>query len=94
MKLNAEIAEIFVFCDVTLKGHGSVAYIRELFSCDTSFFMSKTRVVPFKKITLPRFELLGAFTAVRLANYFNGLFRIVNDNFLLFQWFSNCPALD
>lgn len=36
-KLYPETAQIFVFCDASLKGYGLVAYICYPFSCETLF---------------------------------------------------------
>ena len=84
-KLDFGKLQIFIFCDASLKGYGSVAYICDPISCETAFIMSKTRVAPLKKITLPRLELLGALTAARMASYLRELFKMPGKNIFCFS---------
>ena len=99
-KLDFEKFQLCVLCDVRLKWYGSVANIRDPFSCETAFIMSKTRVAPLKKIFLPRLELLGVQTVARMANYLGELFKITGKKFfvlvilkLFFIWFREVPAV-
>ncbi|GFR10468.1 transposable element Tcb2 transposase [Trichonephila clavata] len=71
---------LHIFCDASESAYGTVAYFRY---CDknsdikTNFIVSKTRVAPLKKLSLPRLELMGAIVAARLYKYLSELFRDV-----------------
>ena len=61
--------EIHGFGDASEKGYGAVVYCRVPSSegnYQVSLVMSKGKVAPMKKITLPRLELLGALLCARL----------------------------
>ena len=53
--------EIHTFRDASEKAYGAIIYLRSIIdgSIHTNLVTSKTRVVPTKKTTLPRLELLG-----------------------------------
>ena len=62
--------QLHIFCDASEAAFGCVAYIRFSYkggghSC--SFVMSKSRLAPIKRITLPRLELNAARAGARLA---------------------------
>ena len=63
-----EGVELHAFCDASERGYGTAVYLR--FSCkgsfSTSLIMSRARVAPVKRVTLPRLELLGALLAARV----------------------------
>ena len=60
--------QLHIFCDASEKAFAAVAYVRVeiegIVSCH--ILLSKSRVAPLKKLTLPRLELQGAVLAVRL----------------------------
>ncbi|XP_015926265.2 uncharacterized protein [Parasteatoda tepidariorum] len=73
---NASFSEIsniqlHCFCDSSMKAYGAVIYLRYITSNEikTSFVISKSRVSPLKKMTLPRLELMGAVIGSRLTKY-------------------------
>ncbi|GBO26249.1 hypothetical protein AVEN_107520-1 [Araneus ventricosus] len=68
--------EVHVFADSSTKAFGVMAYIRHKRTFEVQFVLSKTRVAPVKKLTLPCLELLGALIAARIAGYLKSLLRI------------------
>ena len=63
--------QLHIFCDASELAYGSVAYLRFTMKegdhiC--SFVMSKSRLEPIKKITLPRLELNAAVSGARLSH--------------------------
>ena len=68
---NPNDIEIHAFSDASMQGYCSVIYLRvrdQFGNFHTKFFISKTRIAPLKKLTLPRLELLGALLSVRLVD--------------------------
>ncbi|XP_006815371.1 uncharacterized protein LOC102809679 [Saccoglossus kowalevskii] len=66
--------EMHLFSDACLLGYGQCSYLRLLdnqgnVSC--SLVMAKSRVVPVKPITIPRLELMAAFTSVLDSEFLN-----------------------
>ena len=58
---------LHVFTDSSEKAYGACAYI---FGPNQAMLvMSKKRIAPAKKITLPKLELMGTLVGVRLANH-------------------------
>ncbi|XP_035220777.1 uncharacterized protein LOC118193755 [Stegodyphus dumicola] len=70
-KGNLSNIQLHCFTDSSQKGYGAVVYLRynENELTKTSFVMSKARVAPIKRVTLPRLELLGAVIGARLITY-------------------------
>ena len=68
-EMGPQSIEIHTFCDASLQGYCTVIYLRvkdKLGNFHVKFLMSKSRIAPLKKLTLPRLELLAALLAVRL----------------------------
>jgi hypothetical protein len=59
--------KLHVFCDASMSSYGAVAYISRGF--ETTLMMSKNRVAPLKKLTIPRLELMAAVTGARLCQH-------------------------
>ncbi|GBM68006.1 hypothetical protein AVEN_102743-1 [Araneus ventricosus] len=59
--IDTEDMILIAFADASIKGCGSVAYFQNPTTLETSFAISKSRVAPLKKLTLPRLE----FTTMR-----------------------------
>ncbi|GIY70400.1 reverse transcriptase [Caerostris darwini] len=69
--------EIHIFSDASIVAYGAVAYFRYVNlrrEVGTSFVMSKSRISPLKKLSLPRLELMGALIAARLWKYLSKVF--------------------
>ena len=74
---NNELAELHVFGDASEAAYGAVAYVRVKEGqgdAKIRILCAKTRVAPspWKKVSLPRLELLGALLAARLASTITG----------------------
>jgi hypothetical protein len=57
------------FCDFSEKAYGACLYLRSVNKqreVTTKLLCSKSRVVPVKKVTLPRLELCGALLLAQL----------------------------
>jgi len=63
---------VHVFCDASERAYGAALYIRTTKDNETLIrsACSKNRLVPVKRITLPRLELLAALVGARLLHYF------------------------
>ena len=69
---DIERIEIHGFGDASLKAYGAAVYIRIVSTkggINTKLVMSKTRVAPLKRITLPRIELLASVINARLVSF-------------------------
>ncbi|GIY99752.1 reverse transcriptase [Caerostris extrusa] len=69
--------EVHIFSDASIVAYGAVAYFRYVNlrgEVGTSFVMSKSRISPLKKLSLPRLELMGAIIAARLWKYLSKVF--------------------
>ena len=73
--------EIHTFGDASESGFGACVYFKSVHEGEVKVFlvMSKNRVAPIKKVTLPRLELLAALLAARLTIYVMKALRLAND---------------
>ena len=68
---NPLVFELHGFSDASCKAYAAVVYLRTVYmygGCDIQLVASKTRVMPVKKQSIPRLELLGAVILARLVN--------------------------
>ena len=67
---NLKSAELHCFRDASEKAYAASIYVRSIYEdgrIDAKLTALKTKVVPLKKKSIPRLELLGATILVRLA---------------------------
>ncbi|XP_054628394.1 uncharacterized protein LOC129179316 [Dunckerocampus dactyliophorus] len=87
---------LHVFSDASEKAYGAVAYLQGLTAegiAVTRLVMSKSRVAPIKKLTLPRLELMAALIAARMGsnlqramNLHPKQIRMWSDSMIAIQW--------
>ena len=92
--------ELHCFSDASISAYGAVVYCRTIGPngfC-TGFIMSKNRVAPIKRVTLPRLELLGIVIGARLTKFVSETFnrpptRIVcwSDSQVALHWIKKAP---
>ncbi|GFU47605.1 DUF1758 domain-containing protein [Trichonephila clavipes] len=75
---SSALTTLRVFSDTSLASFGAVAYLRNKIAdnnFNTRFVISKSRVAPIKKITLPSLELRCAVIAAKLVKHFKRIFK-------------------
>ena len=98
--IGSEVNEVELhgFCDATEQAYAAVLYLRSVYSdghANTHLIVSKARVSPTKKQTMPRLELLGALILSRLVNTVSPLIpQIKNiycwtDSMTVLHWIKN-----
>ncbi|XP_054724892.1 uncharacterized protein LOC129235212 [Uloborus diversus] len=95
-----EKAEVHVFCDASLRAYGAVVYFKfrnKYGKYKVPFVLSKSRVAPLKKLTLPRLELMALVIGSRLGSYLKTVFvdMIQNimywtDSLIVLYWVKGC----
>lgn len=75
---SGEGVELHAFADASPKGYGAAVYmrVRQASATSVSLVMSKGRVAPLKRLTLPRLELLGCLMAARLVQFVRRALRL------------------
>ena len=87
---------LHIFVDASTKAYGTVAYVTSI--SHTSMVMSKSRVAPLKKLTLPQLELMAAVTGARLASYLSNHLKVTktvfwSDSQIVIYWLSSQKEL-
>ena len=87
---------LHIFVDASVKAYGAIAYVTS--GPHTTIVMSKSRVAPLKKLTLPQLELMSAVTGARLASFLHNqlnVSRIVywSDSQIVIHWLSSTKEL-
>ena len=89
-------ATLRVFVDASIKAYGTVAYLTS--GPYTTMVMSKSRVAPLKRLTLPQLELMAAVVGARLASYLRNQLKITHtvywsDSQIVIHWLSSTKEL-
>ncbi len=92
----SNVLEIHAFGDASMRGYGAVVYCRV--PCveggfQVSLVMSKGKVAPLKKITLPRLELLGALLCARLVTFVLKALKLSSNTATVSCWTDSMIAL-
>ncbi|XP_036147416.1 uncharacterized protein LOC118647173 [Monomorium pharaonis] len=95
--------EIHGFCDASKVGYGACLYVRSQNNKNNILVRlcsAKTRVAPLKDTTIPRLELCGALTLVRLFREISKTFhftpnRIIfwSDSMIVLHWIRKSPSV-
>ncbi|XP_036142116.1 uncharacterized protein LOC118645350 [Monomorium pharaonis] len=97
---NPTQVELHGFCDASQRGYGACLYIRSYNSHQvrTRLACAKSRVAPVKSSTIPRLELCGALTLVRLykevhTNFNLEINRVIfwSDSSIVLHWIKKNP---
>ena len=92
-----------VFCDASELAYGVVVYLKTSVNNEqdeaSPLVISKARVAPLKKLTVPRLELMGALLAARLVNYVKTALKIPDvtyncytDSKVVLSWIKSEPS--
>ena len=87
LDFNATSVQLHGFSDASEDAYAGVIYIRYTDSCGhvhLSLVMSKTKVSPIKRLTIPRLELCGALLLSKLLCHVQEVLSITLDN--VFGW--------
>ncbi|KMQ82315.1 integrase core domain protein, partial [Lasius niger] len=100
-KINIENIQLHCFVDASEKAYGAVVYFRyhHKNALQSRMVVSKSRVAPLKKLSLPRLELMAALIGVRLSKtvqrYFKEQLYIVpyywSDSSIVLHWVKGSP---
>jgi hypothetical protein len=100
--VNQHDLQIHVFGDASERGYGAVVYACTPLSdgqYKSSLIMSKCKVAPLKKITLPRLELMSCLIAARLLKFVKEslelsnsvIYRCYTDSTVALSWVKGNP---
>lgn len=100
---SLEGVELHAFGDASVKGYGAVVYLRVPSSDGkfaTAMVVSKAKVAPLQKVTLPRLELLGSLLAARLLKFVcqtlelpkGVVYRCWTDSMVVLAWVKGSPG--
>lgn len=77
--------ELHGFSDASESGYAAVLYFKSQLSDGEVIIrqiLSKTRVAPLKRVTLPRLELCGAHLLAQLVSYCSSIFKDKGDRYV------------
>ena len=94
---DSKSVELHRFSDASVHVYAAAIYLRiEYFSgeVDTTFIMSKAKVAPIKRQSIPRLELLAGCLLARLgSNVPELLAQALTSVIQLYYWIDSMPAL-
>ena len=79
-----ETVELHIFCDASKIAYSSVCYLKS--NKDVNVLFAKNRLAPIKANTIPRLELLGAFTSISLTQHVKTSLEPVLSSIEVFYW--------
>ena len=95
---NTEVKSVQLhgFCHASESAHAAVTYLRVLDEEDsviTSLVITKTKVAPIKRLTIPRLELCEAMLLARLLSHVGRVLQIPTGDIYMYAWTDSLVVL-
>lgn len=88
--------EFHAFCDASQTGYAAVIYLKVISNTQeiqTFLIVSKSKLAPLKRVSVPRLELCAALLLSRLLHTVLGTFRLLISTYKVFAWTDSTVVL-